>query len=195
MDSSRFTRRLCPGTRLKKGSDQKGTALVVSLLFLVILSLIAVSSISTATLEERMARNSRDQNIAFQAAEAALKDAETDIAGVATTRVPVISPGAFAGIAAGDCSATGLCTPAAAGNNVWEGSPSRLEDTAKSIAYSNYTASQTLPITGNGAVSQQPRYVIEYLGAVGIQSLYRVTVVGYGGVATTKVILQSEVLK
>jgi type IV pilus assembly protein PilX len=58
--------------------SQQGVVLIVALLFLILLTVIAISSSNLATVEERMARNSRDYNIAFQAAEAALRGPERD---------------------------------------------------------------------------------------------------------------------
>lgn len=55
---------------------QQGMALIVSLIFLLLLSLLAVSSVQDATLQERMVANQRDHAMAFQAAEAALQTAE-----------------------------------------------------------------------------------------------------------------------
>ena len=55
---------------------QRGAALIVSLVFLIVLTLLGVSSMRTTTLQERMAGNLRDSNLAFQAAEAGLRDAE-----------------------------------------------------------------------------------------------------------------------
>ena len=55
---------------------QQGMVLLVGLIILVVLSLLAISSIRTTTLEERMTGNSQDQQIAFQVAEAALREAE-----------------------------------------------------------------------------------------------------------------------
>lgn len=56
---------------------QRGAALVVSLIILLIMTLLGVSSMQNTTLEERMAGNMRDQNLAFQSAEAALIEGET----------------------------------------------------------------------------------------------------------------------
>jgi type IV pilus assembly protein PilX len=63
-------------SRLQK---QRGAALIVSLVFLLILTIISVASLQTATMQERMAGNMKDTTIAFQAAEAALRNAEVDI--------------------------------------------------------------------------------------------------------------------
>ena len=62
--------------RKKLSCRQKGAALVVSLILLLIMTIIGVTSLRTTTLEEKMAGNMRDKSLAFQAAEAALRDAE-----------------------------------------------------------------------------------------------------------------------
>lgn len=51
--------------------------LIVGLILLVLLTLLAVSAMHGTILQERMAGNSRDRMLAFQAAEAALRQAET----------------------------------------------------------------------------------------------------------------------
>lgn len=61
--------------RFQKG--QSGAVLVVALVFTVILTVISVASMQSATLQERMAGNTKDVNIAFQAAETGLREAET----------------------------------------------------------------------------------------------------------------------
>ncbi len=68
-----------------RAAGQRGAALVVSLLILLVLTLIGVSGMQSTVLEERMASNTRERNIAFQAAESALRDAETYIDGITTT--------------------------------------------------------------------------------------------------------------
>lgn len=57
-------------------SRQRGTVLIVSLIFLMILTLLGVSAIQNTTLEERMAGNFRSNTAAFQAAESALRAGE-----------------------------------------------------------------------------------------------------------------------
>lgn len=64
---------------------QRGAVLVVSLLILLILTIIGVSSMQSSTLEEKMASNSRDRNVGFQSAEAAIRNAETYIQSLVTT--------------------------------------------------------------------------------------------------------------
>ncbi|MBT3562982.1 MAG: pilus assembly protein PilX [Gammaproteobacteria bacterium] len=59
-----------------KQKRQSGVALFISLVMLLILTVLGLSSVQTTSVQERMARNARDTNLAFQAAESALKDAE-----------------------------------------------------------------------------------------------------------------------
>ena len=55
---------------------ERGAALVVALVFLLVMTVLGVTSMRTTTLQERMAGNLQDKNLAFQAAEAALREGE-----------------------------------------------------------------------------------------------------------------------
>ncbi len=57
-------------------NTQQGSVLIVSLIFLVVLTLLGIASVRSTSIQERMAFNTREQNLAFQAAEAALRDGE-----------------------------------------------------------------------------------------------------------------------
>lgn len=56
--------------------QQTGSVLLISLIFLVVLSVLGLTSVQTSILEERMAGNTRDKELAFQSAEATLRYAE-----------------------------------------------------------------------------------------------------------------------
>lgn len=58
-------------------STQQGSALIVSLVMLLLISLIGVGSMQGTILQERMASNLHDRNIAFQASERALRVGES----------------------------------------------------------------------------------------------------------------------
>jgi len=64
--------------------SQSGFVLIIGLVVLVLLTIIMLTAMRTASLEERMAGNLRQQNIAFQAAESALREAEGLISSDAT---------------------------------------------------------------------------------------------------------------
>jgi type IV pilus assembly protein PilX len=59
--------RYCPLAR------QSGAVLITGLIILLVMTIIGVSSMQTVILEEKMAGNLRDRNVAFQAAEAGLQ--------------------------------------------------------------------------------------------------------------------------
>ena len=55
---------------------QRGAALVVALIMLLVMTVLGIAAMQVTRMEERMAGNSRDVNLAFQSAEAGLRDAE-----------------------------------------------------------------------------------------------------------------------
>ena len=63
-------------------AKQSGVVLFVALILLLILSMIGVTVARMQTVEERMARNETSQQLAAQAAEAALRNAETTLLSV-----------------------------------------------------------------------------------------------------------------
>lgn len=164
---------------------QRGTALIIAMLFLVILGMLGVTTMTATTLEERMAGNTRDRDLAMQAAEAALRDAERDLTNTATTAGRVITLVNF--VAA--CTA-GLCT---------EGAPilTNIDDPAKSAFFTQYMSSSQA-FMGPAA---QPRYIIELLAAMPPQvpapppgqqiRNFRITAKGFGRNTNTVVILQT----
>jgi type IV pilus assembly protein PilX len=58
---------------------QQGVVLIVSLILLLLITLISVSGMKNTILEEKMAGNYKDKNSAFQAGEAALREAEASL--------------------------------------------------------------------------------------------------------------------
>jgi type IV pilus assembly protein PilX len=58
---------------------QGGAILVTSLLLLLVLTVLGVAMMKMTNMQERMAGNTRDLNLALQASEAGLRDAETRI--------------------------------------------------------------------------------------------------------------------
>lgn len=63
-----------------KSRNESGFVLVTGLIFLVLITLLAVSSMGTATLQERASSNMRDRNETLIASDAALRHAEQFIA-------------------------------------------------------------------------------------------------------------------
>lgn len=61
---------------------QKGVALLMSLVILLVLSLLATSSMQNSIMQERMSTSSREGLMALEAAEAALREVEEDLEGL-----------------------------------------------------------------------------------------------------------------
>lgn len=81
---------------LSPSTTQQGSALIVTLSILLILTLLGISAMSTSTLQERMAGNARDAEVAFESAETAIRAAEKYIESIATTSVFNNSAGKYA---------------------------------------------------------------------------------------------------
>jgi type IV pilus assembly protein PilX len=70
--------------------SQQGAVLIIGLIMLLLLTIIGMSSIRGTDLQERMAGNARDHNVAFQAAEAAVRSGESYLS--SATIVPFTTP-------------------------------------------------------------------------------------------------------
>ena len=171
------------------GNSQKGAVLFMSMIILILLTIIGVIAMKSSIMQEKLAAGAMDQNIAFQAAESGLRDAEIYIDNS-------VSPAS--GFSA-TCSG-GLCLPSTSAISVW-------------AAITDWTNS-AIPIvfgakTGAAAiadVAQQPRYIIELIqpdlaSCVGESvnsscgTPYRITSMGWGKRSTTPVMLQSIYVK
>jgi type IV pilus assembly protein PilX len=172
---------------------QQGASLVIALMFLIVLTILGLVSVRSSTLHERMAGNDRDRAIAFEAAEAALRDAEVDILDNLTPASPFDE----------DCT-NGLCTPATIATPNWQ---QVAWDDATSRVYGDASGAGDYPVD----VDQPPRYIVELLpdlpaGAgnslnANVRSstsggtAYRITARGWGRRDTTQVMLQSVYVK
>ncbi|TLP77830.1 hypothetical protein FEA48_01150 [Pseudomonas nitroreducens] len=58
---------------MTSSTTQRGMALIVSLMLLLILTVLAIAMASNSTLQQRISANAQQQNIAFQAAESGLQ--------------------------------------------------------------------------------------------------------------------------
>lgn len=174
--------------QLKATRRQQGVALFISLVMLLILTILGISSVQTTSLQERMSRNALDSNLAFQAAEAAIRDGEAHIEDDINSLVNFDSA-------------------SAADNGYyyendwdevpnwytvdWEGSQVRTSETT---------------VAG---VAEQPKYIIEFVKTVvsdqdrlnldnvgedtgaGRSQIFRITSYGTGGSPTAHVMIQS----
>jgi type IV pilus assembly protein PilX len=154
---------------LHERQAQRGMVLLVSLVFLLLLTLVGLSSMQSANLQEKMAGSVSLRNQSFQTAEAALRVGESAVQ-LDTYTLPV-------------CSGTTQCAPPA-------------ESTVVSTAGLNSTSGVTWIATGNGFYGVQN--IGTTLTAVNVPSntsatLYRVTAVGIVG--TSRSVVESVYAK
>ena len=71
-------------------APQRGSALIVALVFLLAMTLIGTTAMQGTTQQERMAGNYWDRNLAFQAAEAALSVGGRDVGSRSASNLPSI---------------------------------------------------------------------------------------------------------
>jgi type IV pilus assembly protein PilX len=191
--------------RLQSRAPQRGTVLIVALMFLIILTLLCLATMTGTTLEEKMAGNARDYNTALQAAEAALRDGEADLKAsgvsglrnISVTSFPVDKIGASPPFG---CNATGLCIIETEKRQLYtDGTVSWGSTSTSSVKYGTYTGAPA--ITG---LSSQPRYTLELMqfadgknkervtGASSTVDFYfvRITARAWGASSDTQVTLQ-----
>jgi type IV pilus assembly protein PilX len=130
-----------PSTIGPRRSRQRGVALMVVLILLVLMTLLALVSLRGTLMQERMSSSQYDRSLGFQAAEAALREAEA-----AAAKKPAV-PGA-------NCNAAGICaTPIATDTPRW------LLDEASWGAIS-----KPVDDVVAGSLAIKPSYIIEYMG-------------------------------
>lgn len=178
----------------KYAKPNQGISLVIVLIFLAILSGLAITAIQSSTFSSRIAGNESDRTLAFQAAEAALRDAEYDINNViadgttpCSTATPVCrADPIYRGNGFDTTCPLGRCVPNPV-SPVWEVSSNWNSTSTTSVAYGTYTGATSVPV-----VSRQPRYMLEYFNINGY-AVYRITAVGFGANDSTRAYLQTSV--
>jgi type IV pilus assembly protein PilX len=178
---------------------QRGVSLIMVMLILVVVSVLGVGSAQIALMSERSARNDRDQQVAWQAAEAALNDADFDMFSTASTRRTLFdgkTQNAFVAGCGTGANSIGLCALKLTGKPAWlTADYLDVSGSAPTTAFGTFT-SRTFAAGGVGIQPVQvPRYVIEMVpDATGDKSdpsfLYRVTAMGFGPRTDIQAVLQ-----
>lgn len=126
-----------------RSARERGVALVIVLVLLLVVTLLALASLRSALLEERMSASVLDRSLAFQAVEAALREGE---AYAAARPVPTAS-----GCVAGLCSKP---DPAVPGDNArWRAAG----------FWADASGTWREATVDLGGVTAKPRYIVELL--------------------------------
>ncbi len=165
---------------------QQGAVLAIGLILLLLMTLLGTMSMSRVSTSERLAGTERDMNNAFQAAEAALLEGERWIesltAGIPATVASCEAEACKTAVFAGD-NGDGV-----RGNSSWQ--DLNWEAIGRTLAVENEDAELQ-------QIIEQPKYVIEYIGAVAAAAggedfqYYRITSRAKGTTAASEIILQS----
>lgn len=138
-------------------AHQRGAALIVGLIMLLLLTLIGVAGMRDTLLQQKMVANAKDREMALQAAEAALQAAAVSLTGIT-------KPGITNSAGTYDVSTASPSLLARTGSeaefwNQWGGGVDKW-DSSNSIAYNRSLA----------GLAQVPRYVIEKIPLDGFDS-------------------------
>lgn len=208
MKTLTFTRSFSVLTLYRK----KGAMLLICMLMLAVILLLGISTAQIALQEEKTSRNEMDRQIAFQAAEDALSDAEVDIQAspdAIKSRSNLFTTQGVSGLPENadfvcgvgiENNFLGICRGASEGASpVWQG-VNFLENTpayTDSVPYGRFTG-QVFQIGGGSLSEEVPRYLIELIpdNAIGQRSdqmryVYRITAIGFGAHQKTQVVLQA----
>lgn len=168
----------------------RGAVLILCLVFLTVLTLMAMSGMDTSVTEERMAGNMQDYNQAFEAAEVAMESAEAWLG--AQLDLPTANSAGTA--------------------DVWsQNGPDPDSDAVSWWAERDapWWTANAESSAGLQQVAQQPQYVIEeyFVSSDGqnlvqgtgelpaTRVLHRITARGVGGSGTSEVMLQSTYIR
>lgn len=190
-----------------------GFSLVMVLLLLVVVTVLGIGAAQLSLVNERGARSDRDSEIALQAAEAALVDAELDILGPNSDKAARLCLFNDKDVApfvqgCGTGANLGLCAPTEPGTTPAWMRVDLLPSGGKSVPYGSFTGQKYL--VGKGATpAALPRYIVEVMPNKGgwqadrledasagrATHIFRVTAIGFGVDAKTLVVLQTTLYK
>ena len=160
------------GLALGAARHQAGAVLAISLIILLLLTIIGITAAEVTGLEEKMAGNLRDRNLAFQAAETALREGEKETSSL--PQCPISSAAAAIGFFA-------------------HTDAPKIDDGNGSVWFTGNAKSYSAAILASTTVVKPPLYIIQcvYSPPGSSSSLYRITARGTGGTTDSVVILQS----
>ena len=134
---------------------QRGAVLFIALVFLILLTLVAVAGSNTSMMQERMVGGLRNMQMATAGAESGLREAEAKLWNASATNQPIFS---------GASGANGAYTYSASAPNAnvttFRSSPS----SSIPYGYSTYQTVDLTAVSGTGKLASNPTYLIEDLG-------------------------------
>jgi len=164
--------------RMQRTTRQQGSALVVSLVFLLLLTLVSVAGIRSSTSQERMVANLKLKSDSLQAAESALRQIQHLVAEAADNNKPLPTPCNKA-----ECNLPGAAfdvDAVGAPGTGWVQIPASAQTNHMQVWYRITSLGQALAPANT--INANPPYE-------GAGNLYRIVVVSFSG--TTRTVLES----
>lgn len=154
-----------PSNRFQPNSRQRGVALAVALILLVVVTLVGLAAVSGTLMQQKMSANFYDRQVAFQSTEAAMRQAALAIQATTTA-----APAGFY-----DCStaATNNCQ-----SNPFNDTNVPASNITNVLNNSNYTAGSN--------IASQPQYIVQYMGnfPLPVPPVKQTSHTSYGGSST-----------
>lgn len=178
-------------------STQQGVTLVISMVLLLVVTVLGITIMNVSTVQEKMAAGTRDKDMAFQAAEMALRKAELRI------EADIFGSEDFT-----DSCNAGLCSALTGSSSVMRWKDEDICGTGDDIWQCAKSTEVDLADLDGDAFSKNPKYFIEAVQRISEEEelmlanigdgtvydsvmVYRITAIGYGGSSDAKVILQT----
>jgi type IV pilus assembly protein PilX len=161
---------------------QRGLALVCALFLMLGTAMFAMSVARMALASMASAERERDRAVARVAAEAALRDGERDVAGAAAHDACDAAP------RHGTCG--GADPPEPPDPPDWQTTDLAAPDAAGVVPYGAVTGAR-MAVGGELLPVRLPAYLVERLAPTGQGAVFRITAIGFGTRAATRVVLQS----
>lgn len=198
---------------LKSVVKQRGFSLITTLILLIVVTVLGLAASRIVLMSEKTSRFDRDTQIAFQAAEAALVDAEIDIQGTKDAAGNYIVSGlrmaqfdsknkttAIFPVGCGTGTQRGMCATTFSAKPVWY-VVDFTDDSAnaKTVAFGEFTGREFAAGLTGIRPEMPPRYIIEPIdyvipgsavSAPEKEIIYRITAMGFGPRKETQVVLQ-----
>jgi type IV pilus assembly protein PilX len=180
-----------------RGAAQRGFILVTGLLFLVVMTLVALAMFRSTGLMDRISANARDKQRAFEAAQSALQYGEWWLA----TNKPGSTASTCSSLLSGDTVANiHVCSNAIQ-------SDYQTTNSAWAAGFTYTPPNLSVPATGTGTGGMAatgsdvmyynlPGFYLEFVGYSATKggNIYQVTAYGYGGNSNTTSVLRSTYL-
>lgn len=165
--------------KLRAHRGEKGAVLVVGLIMVLLISIIGVSAIRGSNLQESMAGNMRERNLAFQAAESALRIGEGIVSDQVSRPLITNTQGLYS-----DTYRDPASSILTFSNADWLNS-AKVRATALELDYvtrePTYVVEQLDPDIGIGAAMEGSAIDLEGMQNTGDITPYRITARGFGG--------------